>query len=200
LHDQMGQDVTGLLLGLKSLETWIQAPEGRERLQRLQSLADKIGQNLHHTAWELRPTSLDDLGLVHALETYVADWGSRYGIQVDLHLSKPARNRFSAEVETVVYRVVQEALTNVVKHAEATLVSLVFDDSDERLQLIIEDNGKGFDPDVAVRSGRLGLAGMRERLALVNGTLSIDSGPGMGCTLFLRIPLQRSASSQGATP
>jgi signal transduction histidine kinase len=195
LHDQMGQDLTGLSLGLKSLEVAIESERGRNTLRWLQALTVQIGSNLHRTAWELRPTSLDDVGLVRALETYVADWSERFGIRVDLHAVGVDGLCFaSSEVETTAYRLVQEALTNVLKHAAAGTVSLVLERHEDWLQIIVEDDGKGFDPEAVAVYRHLGIAGMRERLALIGGNLTIDSTIGIGTTLFFRIPLAGSDS------
>ena len=190
LHDQMGQDLAGLSLGLKSLEAAVASDGGRNTLRWLQSLTAQIGSNLHRTAWELRPTSLDDVGLVRALETYVADWSERFGIRVDFHAAGIDTLAFaSSEIETTAYRLVQEALTNVLKHAQASTVSLLLDRHENWLQIIVEDDGIGFDPEAPTVHRHFGLAGMRERLALVGGTLTIDSTIGTGTTLYFRIPL-----------
>jgi PAS domain S-box-containing protein len=193
LHDQMGQDLTGLSLGLKSLEVAVETDGGSNTLRWLQSLTAQIGSNLHRTAWELRPTSLDDVGLVRALETYIADWSERFGIRIDFHVAGIDEICFtSSEVESTAYRLVQEALTNVLKHAQAVTVSLVLERHEDWLQIIVEDDGRGFDPDAVAIHRHLGLAGMRERLALVGGTLTIDSTIGTGTTLYFRIPLSGS--------
>lgn len=192
LHDQTGQDLTGLSLGLKSLETVIAGDRGQATLRWLQALTAQIGENLHRTAWELRPTALNDLGLLRALETYTADWSERFGIRVDYHAGNLAR-RFPDDVETAVYRVVQESLTNVLRHAAASTVSVVLEFHDGVLQVIIEDDGRGFEVEAVANQGRLGLPGIAERLAVVGGTLSIDSSPGSGTTLYIRIPIAESA-------
>lgn len=196
LHDQLGQDLTGLSLGLKSLEASLRDSGGLGTLQWLQALTTQIGGNLHRTAWELRPTSLDDVGLLRALETYAADWSERFGIRVDFHAASATAGRFPPEVETAAYRVVQEALTNVAKHAAASTVSLVLERHEDSLQIIVEDDGRGFDPDDPAVKGRLGLAGMRERVALIGGTLTIDAAGGVGTTLYFRVPL--AAAGQAA--
>jgi signal transduction histidine kinase/GAF domain-containing protein len=198
LHDQTGQNMTGLSLGLKGLEPHIQDERGRETLRWLEQLTGEIGQSLHRTAWELRPTSLDDIGLLRALEDYTRDWSERFGISVDLH-GRIDNERFPPKVETTTYRVVQEAMTNVLKHAGASTVSLILESRDALLQVIIEDDGKGFDPGSVRGSEHLGLAGMRERLALVSGTLTIDSTIGVGTTLYVRIPIVAAASQSGKT-
>lgn len=188
LHDQTGQDLTGLSLGLKSLESAIADERGHVTLRWLQTLTAQIGESLHRTAWELRPTALNDLGLLRALETYTADWSERFGIRVDYHVGNLSR-RFPDDVETTIYRVVQESLTNVLRHAAASTVSLVLELHDGILQVIIEDDGRGFDVEAVAGQGRLGLPGIAERLAVVGGTLSIDSSPGAGTTLYVRIPV-----------
>lgn len=190
LHDQMGQDLAGLSLGLKSLEAAVVTDGGRNTLRWLQSLTAQIGGNLHRTAWELRPTSLDDVGLARALETYVADWSERFGIRVDFDAAGIETLTFaSSEIETTAYRLVQEALTNVLKHAQASTVSLLLDRHENWLQIIVEDDGVGFDPEALTVHRHFGLAGMRERLALVGGVLTIDSTIDTGTTLYFRIPL-----------
>ncbi|WP_395018845.1 ATP-binding protein [Dongia sp.] len=191
LHDQTGQDLTGLSLGLKSLEPVLADARGHATLRWLQALTAQIGSNLHRTAWELRPTALNDLGLLRALETYTGDWSERFGIRVDYHAGDLTR-RFADDIETTVYRVVQESLTNVLRHAAASTVSLVLELRDGTLRVIIEDDGRGFDVEAVAARGRLGLPGIAERLALVGGSLSIDSSPGAGTTLYIRIPIAQS--------
>jgi signal transduction histidine kinase len=194
LHDQIGQDLAGLSLSLKSLERWI-AGEGRGTLRALQSLTAQMGSTMHRIATELRPTALDDVGLLQALETTTADWGERYGIQVDFDGDALIADMLPMEMVTTIYRIVQEALTNVLKHAAASTVSIVLECHDGRLQIIVEDNGKGFDPDAQVMAGHLGLAGIRERLALIGGVLIIDSAPDAGTTLYARIPFVQADGS-----
>ncbi|MGO8919208.1 MAG: ATP-binding protein [Stellaceae bacterium] len=200
LHDQMGQNVTGLSLGLKSLEPVVQDDRGRQTLHWLETLTAQTGRDLHRTAWELRPTSLDDVGLLRALETYVGDWAERFGITIDLHAHNVDGIRFPTQVETTAYRVVQEAMTNVLKHAGASTVSLVLERHGDCLQIIVEDDGKGFDSAASAGAGRLGLAGMRERLAIVGGTLTVDSVVGGGTALYFRIPLPPSGGGAKGAP
>jgi signal transduction histidine kinase len=168
-------------------------PALRQRVQWLQSLTGEIGRDIHRAALDLRPTALDDLGLYRALLTYADDWSERYGIAIDVQ-TVGDEDRLPSEIETAVYRIVQEALTNVLKHAAARNVSVLLERKDGELRLIIEDDGKGLDPeagDEASRSGagpRLGLSGIRERLALIGGTLTLESTPGSGTTLFIQVP------------
>ncbi|MBA4065593.1 MAG: hypothetical protein C0501_18140 [Isosphaera sp.] len=189
LHDEMGQLLAGLGLGLKALEGKSTDPDA---VRRLQALADRIGREAHRIALELRPTALDDLGLAAALRNYAEEWAGRTGVAVDLRLPDAA-DRFPPEVETAAYRIVQEALTNVVKHAAATRVSVVVERRPGQLTAIVEDDGRGFEPDALGEPRRpgdpLGLAGMRERAALVGGSVEVESSPGKGTTVYARLPL-----------
>jgi two-component system, NarL family, sensor histidine kinase UhpB len=202
LHDQVGQTVTGLSLGLKGLEQALgrdgpaPARDLGERVRWLQGLAQEIGRDLHRVAADLRPASLDDLGLVRALSALGAEWSGRHGIAVDLQMVGDGETRRApADVEIAVYRTVQEALTNVLKHADARNVSIVLEWRPRELRLVVEDDGRGFDPDLAEppspvgQRPRLGLSGMRERLSLLRGRLRIESRPGGGTSLFAAIPL-----------
>ncbi|MBR0754290.1 ATP-binding protein [Bradyrhizobium jicamae] len=203
LHDQIGQTVTGLLLGLKSLEQSIATatsdPAQIDKLHWLQGLASGIGRDIHQIAADLRPTALDDLGLHKAIEAVCAEWTRRFGINTDVQILGPA-DRLPLEVEIALYRAIQEALNNVVKHGNARNVSLVFDRRKDELRVIMEDDGVGFDLSKLPRSdpntSRLGLSVMEERLALLGGTLTIESEPDVGTTLFMTVPL--SAKDAGS--
>ena len=199
LHDQVGQTVTGLSLGLKSLERALgegAAEDLRERLRWLQGLAGDIGREIHRAAADLRPTALDDLGLFRALPPVLADWSERFGVAVDLQVVG-GEERLPVTVETAIYRVILEGLTNVLKHAEARSVSVVLERYDGELRVVVEDDGKGFDQQAPREPGDagLGLSGMRERLALLGGSLTIESTPGFGTTLFIEVPLSIEADA-----
>jgi signal transduction histidine kinase len=193
LHDQMGQHLTALGLGLKVVQdlTPDQSPAG-ERLQKLLALTDQIGREVHHLALELRPTALDDLGLKEALANYVETWAERSGVQMDFQATGLEPNRLPSPIETALYRVVQESLTNVLKHAAAKRVSVVLQRSPGHASAVIEDDGRGFDADSSPISSEhsLGVLGMRERLALVGGSLAIESELGRGTTVIARVPLR----------
>ncbi|TXM77143.1 PAS domain-containing protein [Methylobacterium sp. WL69] len=204
LHDQVGQTVTGLSLGLKGLERLFEArgmsPEAERQVQWLQALAGEIGRDIHRAAVDLRPTALDDLGLREALATLLHEWGQRHGVRADLEIpGEPGR--VPAATESAIYRIVQEALTNVLKHARAATVSVSVEHRPEELRVIIEDDGVGFDPDAVRRhpadgssaKPRLGLSGIRERLSLLGGSLTLESSPGVGTTLFITIPVPQVA-------
>jgi PAS domain S-box-containing protein len=195
LHDQTGQSLTAALLELKTLESQLKS-EGRDRARMLRKSMEQMGKTLHRIAWELRPSSIDELGLTIALGNYISDWSQQYAIETDFHCRDEQLDRIADEKRTAIYRIVQEGLTNIAKHArQATSVSIVIDRMDSLLQLTIEDNGPGFEIDPTIetgderRRGRLGLAGMRERVSLLGGELEIESSAGAGTTIFARIPL-----------
>lgn len=201
LHDQIGQTVTGLSLGLKALEQGL-AKAGddeaaTEQVRWLEQLAAQIGRDIHRTASDLRPTAIDDLGIFRAIEAYVAEWQDRYGIRVDMQ-TFGRDHPLPGDVSAVLYRLVQEGLTNVLKHAHASKVSIVLEKKAEGLALVLEDDGIGFDPDnvdriaSAGRASGLGLSGMKERVALLGGTIAIESSSGKGSTIFVQIPLEMS--------
>ncbi len=194
LHDQMGQDLTVLMLGLKTLRD--AAPVDalvQEHVASLQALATRIGQEVRTLALELRPPALDDLGLAATLANYVEEWSARVLVVVDFHSIGIEEQRLPSPIETALYRLAQEALTNILKHAQATNVSLIVERRADMAHMIIEDDGTGFDVAAARRSAhteqRLGLIGMNERVAHLDGTLTIESAPGRGTTVFIRIPI-----------
>ena len=192
LHDEMGQYLAVMALELKLLrESLPEDSAARGRLEHLQALTSQIGREVHRLALELRPTALDDLGLQKALENFLDEWSERSKIEVEYHCGL-GDERPSPQVETTLYRIVQESLTNVVKHSGARRVGVILERIDGEIQLIVEDDGRGFDAEAATApsaaGGRLGLLGMKERVAMVGGTLSIESSPGSATTVFVRIP------------
>ena len=204
LHDHIGQTVTGLSLGLKALEQClVQGNKGEaatEQVRWLEQLAAQIGRDIHRTASDLRPTAIDDLGIFKAIEAYVAEWQERYGVRVDIQ-TFGRDNHLPPDVAAVLYRLVQEGLNNVLKHARASKVSVVLEKKSEGLALVLEDDGVGFDPETSQRtvscSGRapgLGLSGMKERVALLGGRIAVESAPGKGTTIFVQIPLDEPAN------
>lgn len=205
LHDQIGQTVTGLLLGLKNLEQFLGASSkrklGLEKLNWLQGLAREIGRDIHQVASDLRPTALDDLGLYKALEAFCAEISRRFGISVDFQ-SLGRKERLGQDIEIAVYRAVQEAVNNVVKHARARNVSVVIDRRTAELRIVVEDDGNGFDLQEFslsdIRHSKLGLSVIEERLTLLGGSLAIESETGHGTSLFMRIPVP--AEEMGYVP
>ncbi len=190
LHDQMGQLVAALLLGLRSLAPGPGPAPGA--LGELERLAEQIAREVHTVALELRPPALDRLGLRRALEAHLNDWAERNRMEADFQAVGVADERFGPEIETALFRAVQEGLTNAARHAEATRVSLVLERHPGAIAVILEDDGRGFDVEAATRAAgegaRLGLLGMQERARLLGGTFEIESAPGAGTTLFVRLP------------
>jgi signal transduction histidine kinase len=202
LHDEAGQALTSVLLGLKDLEDNSQTPAQKARAAELRGLTAGTLDLMRDMALELRPSTLDDLGLVAALQRYVSDYRRKYGIEVDFHPGSLAGVRLKPQMETALYRIAQEALTNVVRHAEAQSVSVLLDKRDGRAILVVEDDGKGFDVDQLRRTGspaqKLGLLGMEERAALVGGSLTIESRPGAGTAVFVEVPLDGDGRAAGS--
>jgi signal transduction histidine kinase len=185
LHDETGQALTSILLGLKSVEDAKSASEASAAIGELRELVVTTLQDVRRLAVELRPKALDDFGLVSALEHLVETFHEQTGIHIDLE-PRLGEERLPSDVETTLYRITQEALTNVVKHAQAKRVSIVLTRRDGSVSAVIEDDGRGF---TAGSGGDgLGLLGMRERIALVGGRLEVESSPGSGTTLSIEVP------------
>ncbi|MDQ3813924.1 MAG: PAS domain S-box protein, partial [Armatimonadota bacterium] len=208
LHDQMGQQLTALLMGLDALphvdDLGLRQPTHGKQLESLQKLAAGLMDQMHRLAWELRPAALDNLGLDPALRQHVQEWAQHSGIQADfVARGLPKSSRLPAEVETALYRVVQEALTNVQRHAEARRVSVLLERRDNSIVAIVEDDGRGFEVEQDEAGtprpmpDRLGLLGMLERLELVGGTLTIESAPGQGTTIYACAPLEQGGEPRG---
>jgi signal transduction histidine kinase len=181
LHDETGQALTSILLGLKQLE----AADSPEAVTGLRELVVATLQDVRRLAVELRPKVLDDFGLVPALERLTQAFAEQTGIAVDLEAGL-VTDRLPREVETAIYRVVQEALTNVVKHARASRVSVLLTRDGGRIKAVIEDDGTGFE--AASDGDGIGLIGMRERVELLNGTLTVESSATSGTTVAAEVP------------
>ena len=188
LHDETGQALTSILLGLKALEERVGTDDGGAAITELRDLVVATLQDVRRLAVELRPAALDDFGLVPALERLRDTTTEQGRIAVELTSDLDDRRRLPAETETALYRIVQEALTNVLKHAEATRVTVRLKLHERFVELLVQDNGAGFDPN-AVRDGGLGLVGMRERVALLGGRMMVDSSEGAGTMLKAEVPL-----------
>jgi PAS domain S-box-containing protein len=192
LHDQLGQQVSALGLKLSMLRADGHISDAvRDELQTLENLAKDLDSDLDFLVWELRPTALDDLGLVDALSDYAATWSRHFDVPVDLHAPDGVREtRLEPEIETVLYRMTQEALNNVAKHAGASKVEITLARRSDEVSLTIADDGVGFDDRQPFGTGAkgLGLVGMRERAALGGGSVTIESKPGAGTTVRLSMP------------
>jgi two-component system, NarL family, sensor histidine kinase UhpB len=193
LHDQTGQTLTAVTWEMKKIESLLNGSE-RDRMRSLRTQMDEVREILHRVARELRPLSIDEVGLTSAVSNYLSEWSSRYGIETDFYCSYSRIDDLPNEARTTIYRIMQEALTNVAKHARnATETSVVVIQArNQGLRLVIDDNGCGFDANALNRdSGHLGLGltGMRERIAALGGEIAIESVVGVGTTIFANIPL-----------
>src|ERR671936_787308 len=188
LHDETGQALTSILLGLKAVEEAPTVEKIREGANELRELVVATLQDVRSLPVELRPKALDDFGLTAALERLTQTFSEATGIEVQLEAAL-GDERFPGEVETTLYRIVQEALTNTVKHAGARKVSILLMRRGGAATAVIEDDGRGFDP-ATVREDGLGLLGMRERVAIREGTLTVESSPETGTTLVAEVPLR----------
>jgi len=187
LHDETGQALTSILLGLKPLEDALAGHPAHAALGELREQVVSALQDVRRLAVELRPAVLDDFGLVPALERLIDGFAEQSDVHVDFH-SALGQARLPGDVETALYRVVQESLTNTVKHANAQHISVSLTRRESGVVAVIEDDGEGFDQR-AVSAEGIGLIGMRERLALLDGRLAVESRPGAGTTVVAEVPL-----------
>ncbi len=188
LHDETGQALTSILLGLRAVEDAKSPEEAREAAALLRELIVGTLQSVRRLGVELRPKALDDFGLVAALERLGETFSEQTGIAVDVQANLDSE-RLPAEVETALYRIVQEALTNVAKHAGAHRVSVLVTRREGRVTAVIEDDGQGFGAAGGGGDG-FGLIGMKERVGLLDGRLAIESTEGAGTTVVAEVPLR----------
>lgn len=195
LHDEVSQSLTTLHVGLQLLNKQINDSEALQTgINELKDITEKAATDLHRLIADLRPISLDRLGLVAALEQHVAIYRRQHQLDVQLDTSGLKDTRFPAELETALFRIVQEALTNVSRHAGATHVDVFFKQRAAEIVMVIEDDGIGFDPQTAEKRGRLGIIGMKERTDSFGGKLEIESTIGQGTSLFVEVPYVDTAS------
>jgi signal transduction histidine kinase len=198
LHDSLAQYLTALRLKLDTLGR-SDAPR-REVVNELRSLIGELGRAVNRMAWELRPVALNELGLHSAVDHYLEEWAEMAHLKVDVEIDLGGRT-LPPSVETTLFRVLQEATTNVLRHAEATQVGVLLEARSDIARLIVEDNGKGFPANdgrpLFAAARQFGLHGMRERLALVHGTLDVESSAESGTTLFVAIPLRADQGEPG---
>lgn len=196
LHDVIAQTLTGInvRLALLQKENCTSMQELREKIAQTQELVAQSVDIVHRFARDLRPAMLDDLGLIPALESYLKDFTQQTGLEVNLKTDAGVEE-LGSPGRTVLYRVAQEALTNVVRHARATRVDISIQKHDGIHSMVITDNGQGFagdDSSIAKRSSRLGLLGMRERVEIIGGTFCVASVPGQHTTVLVEIPADKN--------
>jgi two-component system sensor histidine kinase UhpB len=183
LHDEVNQALTAILLRLEALAH--DAPQRAGEVAELKRLVNQAMEELLNLARQLRPSALDDHGLVPAIDAQLKRFAARTGIEARLHTEGEVTG-LGDDVHTAIYRVAQEALANVARHAGATAVEVTLSTNGGRAELMVRDDGKGFDP-ASVNGDGLGLKGMSERARLVGGELDVRSTPGSGTTVTLRI-------------
>lgn len=200
LHDEAGQALTGIKMNLEWVEKELAPSEKaiREKIEEVKSQVGKIMEELRRLSYDLRPAILDELGLVPTLRWYIEEYSKRTRTAVHLQTTG-LQKRLSAKIETLLYRVIQEALTNVAKHAQAESVILSLEKKDVHVHLYITDDGRGFEvkryfssPPI-IRRG-LGILGMKERVELAGGTFFIDSDLGQGTRISIKVPIVKRGS------
>lgn len=194
LHDQTGQSLTSLLIGIKMLEEGKDVEDIAVKAGELRKLTNDTLEEIRDLALALRPSALDDMGLEAALSRYTHDCSTKLGVNVDFQAFGMHGLYLQPEIRLTVYRVVQEALTNVAKYSQASEASVILECKEDNLTAIIEDNGVGFDVQATLNSTdiekKLGLHGMKERVNLIGGELTIESEPGLGTTIYIHIKLK----------
>ena len=190
LHDQLGQQLTALRLSLQRHRDWLAARDATSAdFDEVVALADGIDHDIDFLSWQLRPAVLDDLGLTAALPLFVEQWSAHYRIPAEYHARGISAGQIGPEAEITFYRVAQEAMNNIIKHAHASRVDVLLESRDDAVLLVVEDDGIGFDPGGGTtRDAGIGIAGMQERARLIGATLQVESKPGAGTSVFLRCP------------
>ena len=197
LHDELGQQMTSLRLHLTEMGRNLSNIEKtRSELGSLEQEADRIDDHISFLAWQIRPSNLEEVGLVDALTRYINEWSRNFNVAAEFIATPPAPPSLLPEIEINLYRIAQEALNNVAKYSKATGVAVLLSVNSREVNIIVEDNGVGFEPESAASvesHGGLGLRGMRERAELLGGSFEIESSPGGGAKLYTRIPARFSA-------
>lgn len=194
LHDEVGQSLTSLLVGLRNVADADSLESVRARIEPLREVVSTVLDDIKRLARGLRPSVLDDLGLVPALERLVQEFGKTHDVDVSLDIRGLSGSRLLEQHEVTIYRIVQESLTNIAKHAQATTVNVAVERLGDKLKIAIQDDGRGFVVASAkqmISDGHLGLTGMQERAALLGGWLTIQSQPGQGTQTVSELPLPK---------
>lgn len=197
LHDETGQALTSVAVMLKSLDSARLSDDVRARVADIQAVAASAVRAVHNLAFELRPSVLDDAGLAPAIEHYAREFAERHRLAVDVQVIG-IHGRLPAPIETALYRITQEALTNIARHAQATNASLLLERRNGSVLLLVEDDGRGFarQPHMSGAREHLGIHGMEERATLVGGKLTIETEEGAGTSVYVEVPVP----DDGRTP
>lgn len=199
LHDETSQVLTSLLISLAVLEESVTTDEAHQRITETRALAHQTLRAIRNLSIDLRPSALDDLGLLPALRWYVKEYQHKFPIEVNFQPTG-FKKRLPPEMETALYRIIQESLTNIAKHSQAHAVTITLREDTNAVYATISDDGKGFDLEELQRTQDrdrgLGLIGMHERAHLLDGTLSIESAPSKGTTIQFRIPLYTNGATR----
>jgi signal transduction histidine kinase len=196
IHDHLGQEMTALRLQLQSFREQLgNDAKLTEQFDKVMETAETLDGTIDFIAWELRPAALEELGLEAAINNYVKNWSNQFKANAEVRAAVPSDKRLALAIEVNLYRIVQEALNNIAKHAQASNVGVLLDKLEDKIVLIVEDDGVGFNLEEKANEDKgLGLIGMGERAALVNGEIEIESAIGSGTTIYVRVP----ASYEGA--
>lgn len=199
LHDELGQSVTSILVCLRQFDGGSSPESVAEASRTIRSIATQMMEDVRRLSRGLRPAVLDDFGLAVALGRLTDDLAHSSGMVVDLHASSIKDRRFSRELEIEIFRIVQEALTNIVRHAKTDRAQVRVAVDAREMEVTIIDQGGGFDAhaqEAARTTLHFGLAGMRERAALLGGSLQLRSSPGQGTSVCVRVPLSERSDGQ----
>ena len=196
LHDHLGQELTGLRLRIQLLkDKYAGEQDISDEIEALQTIAAGLDKTVDFLTWELRPASIDELGLEIALQNFVKEWSEHFNIPVKLTIDRKPEKRLAPVAEINLYRIAQESLNNVAKHAKASAVNVKLANIDHTVSMIIEDDGVGFPVEEKANTARgIGLIGLGERAALLNGEIEIESAVGKGTVIQVRIPADFQAS------
>ncbi|MGZ4106315.1 MAG: PAS domain-containing sensor histidine kinase [Tumebacillaceae bacterium] len=199
LHDGVGQALFSILVGLRVVNQLDLDEKVQAHLEEVQKLTSQTLEEVKSLSVELRPSALDDLGLIPALRSYARRFEQTFGIETTFDVTGPKR-RFSPVIETTLYRMCQEAMTNAAKYADSAKVNVHLIADVDRVELKVQDFGRGFDPQhVQVQGTGLGLFGMRERTLLIGGDLQVHSVPGEGTLIHITIPIDETGEQGGSS-
>jgi len=198
LHDESGQILAILMVHLGLMERNVDQPELiHDHIKSLREIVKSVLDNLHKIAVNLRPASLDKLGLVVGLRQYVQEFLPQKGVDVQIEVVGEEIGRFTEEIETALFRIVQESLSNVILHANATQVDILISKRSGSIKVMIEDNGQGFETNTLIQSDQLGIFGIRERILVLGGEFQIESTKGKGTTVVVEIPYENKSDNRG---